>query len=294
MILSSFFIILLLGLLLQKQLYGHVVSPYKAVVIEEHNRESYMQMYDVHPVVRFEGDVEIKITEEIGGDVALHNGTLWISGKIYGTVFVKNDDIDMDSAAVVKGDIIAINGKIWLGKSAAVTGDVIETASEDLPNDMTKQSSDRKRTARQKYDHDDSFEHQPCWIAYNRVDGLTVGLRKPESFFYARHSFQFFGKGGYSFAAKTFQHQAGLKRYLVGWSGLALGGGIYDLTATSDRWIITDLENAMAAFLIREDFFDYYHKSGYHYFVSSEFGHNSYLRFGYASDKVTDLDVNTG
>ncbi|MBD3386956.1 BamA/TamA family outer membrane protein [candidate division KSB1 bacterium] len=296
----SFLVILLLGFLLQMQLYG--AEPYVfATGPEEKNAiEELLDKYDIDPKIRFRGDVEIKPDEEINGDIVLQQGTLWIKGKVDGSVLVINGDAELDSTARIDGRVLAINGKVWVKKGAVIAGDIMEMTDGELvegeapwySQEDEENGDDRRYHDYPRYDDCDSFECQPIWIDYTRVDGLTLGMQKVEEYHRRhRHQVQLFGRAGYSFVRKEFQYRAGLKRYF-GYSGsFALGAEFYDQTETEDRWIITDMENFLAASLIREDFRDYYHQQGFRLFLNNEFGRHSFVQFAYANEAFSDLGI---
>ncbi|MDZ7374391.1 MAG: BamA/TamA family outer membrane protein [candidate division KSB1 bacterium] len=106
---------------------------------------------------------------------------------------------------------------------------------------------------------------------YNRVEGLFLGIQLPREEGLVRDVYHLllWGDGGYGFSSKAWRYQLGLERWFrVGDESrdpllrFAIGGEVHDLTETQDEWIIPTLENSLAALFLREDFQDYYRRTG--------------------------------
>lgn len=250
-------------------------------------------------VLRFKGDAEIQENERIDGDVMMLKGTLVIHGQVDGNVLAVFGDVQVRSTAEVNGDVVSVNGKVWTHDEAVISGDVVVT-SVPLSDEEERDSvviSERS---------DDSHQHSSDgpWLEdddevvfadYNRVDGVTLGMQFPKPGWWANqhHHFALIGKGGYSFASKYWQYQVGLER----WSGsdfrFAIGGEYHDMTDTQDRWIICDHENAMAAFFLKEDFRDYYRRSGFSLWASQNLSNRVKITAGYQNDALYNVEPHT-
>jgi hypothetical protein len=256
-----------------------------------------------HRCLRFKGDTEIDRDESIKGDIVVLKGTVEIDGEIDGTVLSLFGDVELGENAYVTGDVISVNGKVWRDRESVVRGDIVETdLSESRRQRYARDDDDRayveKRSRRRQ-------EWNPCrhvdldfprpLITYDRVDGLTLGMRLPPRAWWRcnRHRFAVLGKGGYSFASKRWQYQIGLERGIVEDFGLSIGAELHDVTETQDRWIMDDEENSLAAALLKEDFRDYYRRDGYTFYAVLNMGDYMDLTVEYNNDDFTDLENNT-
>ncbi len=314
-----FTVIIMLGMLLYAKVYGQEIDAYSDLSAEERELALHLERKYVSSrhgkILRFKGDAEIAEDEAIRGDVVVLNGDLRIKGEIGGNVLVLFGDVEVDSTALVDGDVVSAGGKIWRERGAAILGDVIET---DQVSGRDRPQSTGYRKARAVYDREKRTftrrrkwkeERSTClrlgnmgeddlgsaWFDYNRVDGLTLGLRLPSQCWWEdrRHNFALLGKGGYSFAGKRFQYQLGLERWMLDTFRFSLGGEIHDLTDSQDNWMITSLENSLAAFLIREDFRDYYRRDGYSAYFRQDFGSSINLKGEYRADRFWNLEQET-
>ncbi len=113
-------------------------------------------------------------------------------------------------------------------------------------------------------------------IRYNRVEGVYLGTVINKEYWrkeYPGYPF-IFGKVGFAFAEKLFEYQIGLEKGFFDDYYLAFGAEIHLTMDTPDRWLMPQWENSLAAFLIKEDFHDYYQREGFS---------------GYVTQHVTDI-----
>lgn len=250
-------------------------------------------------VLRFDGDAEIDEDELIDGDVVVLKGTLEIDGEVDGTVLAIFGDVELGSDAYIHGDVVSINGKVWTEDDTKIRGDVVVTnVPVDGDDDRNVTISKRKRDdrpPRKQSTHWPDDDDEVVWADYNRVDGLTLGMQFPRPGWWANrnHHFALIGKGGYSFASKKWQYQAGIERSTAGDYRFSIGGEFHDLTDTQDRWIICDHENGLAAFFLKEDFRDYYNKNGWSVWASQNFSRSAKLTATYNHDDFTNMDKAT-
>lgn len=239
-------------------------------------------------VRRYSGDGNIKADEQIPGHVEIIKGTLRISGKVEGTVLALFSDVELDSAAVIAGNLVCVNGKVWRSEGAVIHGDLVEThlATSETSRDYERR---RERNWRPDWDLEDGIDG--LYADYNRVDGLTLGLKFPQNNWWdeRRKRFAVLGKIGYSFVRDHIQYRVGLERWIGRDFRFALGGQVHDLTDTQDRWIISDTENGLAAALIREDFRDYYRRKGYGVYGTQNIGRHVQFKAEYSEDEISDL-----
>jgi hypothetical protein len=149
---------------------------------------------------------------------------------------------------------------------------------------------------------DDSWEDED-WdqdrtnpeVRYNRVEGLYLGMKMDRDYLkleYPNQSY-LFGSCGYAFAAKEFEYQLGLEKGMMEEYRLAIGGEYHRLIDTPDYWIIGSLENSLAAFLLREDFQDFYLREGGSAYLEQHFTRHAQIQVGYQVDRLDDMSRHT-
>ncbi|MFC1569208.1 BamA/TamA family outer membrane protein [bacterium] len=132
-------------------------------------------------------------------------------------------------------------------------------------------------------------------IRYNRVEGLHLGMKLKRDYLKLEHSDQsyLFGSWGYSFGAKEFQYQLGLEKGFMEDFRMAFGGEYHRQLETPDQWIIGNLENSLAAVLLREDFWDFYLKEGGSGYIEQYFTRSTRIQIGYHYDKLDSVKKST-
>lgn len=143
-------------------------------------------------------------------------------------------------------------------------------------------------------DFDGGWDRSSPLVRYNRVEGMFLGyelkpnwrsLRNPDRAF-------IFGSTGYAFAAKEFEYQFGLEKGFFDSNRFALSAEAHRLVDTPDRWIMSDTENSVAAFFLKEDFQDFYFREGWSATVGQTFGGLT-AEASYRFDKLDSLSKNT-
>ncbi|UCE17490.1 MAG: BamA/TamA family outer membrane protein [Gemmatimonadota bacterium] len=127
-------------------------------------------------------------------------------------------------------------------------------------------------------------------IRYNRVEGIFLGVSPPKL---AKADFEVFGYLGYGFESSKWRYEVGLKRSWFWMNRLEIGAAHYDLTDTQDRWIVSGLENTLAALLFREDFMDYYRRKGWRFFASQNISEVYKLGLEFRSDRYEGMHKRT-
>ncbi|OQX95519.1 hypothetical protein B6I21_04980 [candidate division KSB1 bacterium 4572_119] len=232
-------------------------------------------------IFRFMGDVTIEPDEIIHGGVVTLRGTIEVKGEVDGDVVAVFGNVELDSTAYIDGDVVSVGGKIYREDGAFVDGDLVQTSITGVKVDSDDQHvsvglggisegpkerddwESRVRKKRRHWAYD--FDEESFMIRYNRVEGLFLGLRLPQDKWnYKNNSiFNLYGHIGYGFAGKRACYQIGVERSIFGRYGPEIGIEAHDITATEDIWIMPSFENSLAAFLIKEDFHDFYREEGY-------------------------------
>lgn len=100
---------------------------------------------------------------------------------------------------------------------------------------------------------------------YSPVDGFAPALGFQSTVFDAdafNHTY-IGGYVSYKFAAERVGWTFGIERPFFADGVLQVGGSIQDLTASDDRWRLSDVEQSLVAFGFRNTFRDYYRRKGF-------------------------------
>ena len=133
-------------------------------------------------------------------------------------------------------------------------------------------------------------------LFYNRVDGFLFNFK------YDVSTYHTLGSGiaiktmlAYGTESKRIQYEFGLERGFFGRSfRFAPGFEIYDKTFSEDEWIISSgFENSLAAFLLHEDFMDFYRLQGYGGYVKQRFFKALEVKAGYYEEQHSSLKRRT-
>lgn len=129
---------------------------------------------------------------------------------------------------------------------------------------------------------------------YNRVEGLFVNfgvkLRPNKT-----PGLQFYGDAGGGFwneDNKQFRYAVGLRKDFFDLKRLSLGAEIYKKVESEDDWVVSDVENSLAALFFREDYKDYYGTQGFKLYADHQFTGNHILRFEVGRQKYDALKRN--
>ena len=68
---------------------------------------------------------------------------------------------------------------------------------------------------------------------------------------------------GYGLKSEKARFNLGFEYKTPIWTDLKMGGKYFDDTFSNDEWIIGNIENSFAAFLMREDFQDFFYSKGF-------------------------------
>jgi outer membrane protein assembly factor BamA len=115
---------------------------------------------------------------------------------------------------------------------------------------------------------------------YNRVEGLFLNLgikyRPPQI-----EGLQIYGDAGGGFwneDNKQFRYTFGLRKDFFELKRLSFGAEVYKRVESEDSWVVSELENSLAAILFREDYKDYYGTQGFKFYTDHQFAGNHIAR----------------
>jgi len=153
-----------------------------------------------------------------------------------------------------------------------------------------------------------SYIENASIMDFNRVTGYFLGLGSSGLQDIGPHEeIGLGGDFGYGFASKRWEyrmngefrlpladvkkieHDTTLKHLVISPPTIAIGGGFHNITSTDDDWRAGRLENAVEAFLAREDFRDYYKLAGWDGYLAFRPMHNTELNIEWRSDHYQSL-----
>jgi hypothetical protein len=306
-------LLLIFGLLIARAAHaGEALADAQANVQERDDRDRelrqaaerrYLKHHDEGRLRREYGNYAVAIGVTLESDLVVTRGTVAIAGKVNGSVLVIRGDALIDSTGEVLGDVVSIGGRIDRRPNSRVFGDMVETSPRYLIADEDRPAKYDEREEREhRWNHNRKWRRwQEEWndnfdvkIIYNRVDGLFLGGELPRV--YNRRylaNLEVFGFGGYGLKAKRWQYEAGAEFYFGRAFRFIVGGEAHDRTASQDEWIIPELENSLAAFLINEDFRDYYRRDGFSFYATQHLGRPFKLTAAYRRDDHLALQNKT-
>ena len=145
------------------------------------------------------------------------------------------------------------------------------------------------------WDEDWDTDRSAPYIRYDRVEGLNIGFELKRDYLKLEYPDQayIFGSSGYAFAAKEFQYQIGLEKGLMDEFRMAFGVEYHRLIDTPDLWRIEYFENSLGAFLLREDFLDFYLREGGSIYYEQYLTRKAHFQIGYHFEQLDSLSKNT-
>ena len=188
------------------------------------------------------------------------------------------------------------------------TGDDVDSATED--NDDTHSASfvrvdDEPKDQWRKNQKNQSeityfLSRKPRYkytnfflFDYNRVDGLYLGLKLDRNHqIYSRKPFQIYGEAGYAFSEKALRYQLGVDKVWGSQFRFTVGGELHDLTSTQDGLLVGDIENAVNALILKNDYRDYFRTLGYSFQVSQNLNESLRLVAAYKVDDYSNMQNN--
>ena len=130
-------------------------------------------------------------------------------------------------------------------------------------------------------------------ITYNRVDGIFAQVSL-DTKWRSPAKLRLFAHAGYAYKGEAWRYEIGMYRWFdLGQNRLEVGIKNYDLTATEDEWVMPTDENGAAAFFFKEDFRDYYRRSGTSFHLTGTLFRHLSLEAAYLLDDHESLKRET-
>lgn len=228
--------------------------------------------------VRATEPLEIAAGQEVRGNIAVQHGPLVVGGHVTGSVLAINANVVLRPTAHVDGSMLVIGGRVDGVDSARVDGGV-RTYLDSL---VFRQDGDRIVAISTGEQDEDSWwrrlelQHDANWAkavrivqagAYNRVEGLPISLGP------VVHRLTPWGSvdAGASAIVRTgsFESENGdvghdlRSEVRFGRDrGIGIGGRVFSVVDPVEDWQLSSVETALAAFLVRRDYRDYFQRHG--------------------------------
>lgn len=231
--------------------------------------------------ISFSAPLVVEEKEFVRGSVIAFFGDIDVFGEVNGDVVSFSGNIHVYTGAVVRGDVIALNGVVKIDSKASIYGAVRSA--------KTRSSSWRHRSRRWR------AAEGPFGVIgdiyYNRVDGAAVfgGVRysQADSLVPSVEAL-----AGYGFSSSRWRYKISLTQAVLrGRWPLEVGGHVYRLLSSDDDRIISNTENSIFALLFNEDWKDYYETQGAYGFVRAGFMRWGKLEIGYQAETQNWLDA---
>ena len=237
------------------------------------------RLYNEPVAMRATSRVEIAEDRRVDGDVAVLNGPLYISGRVTGRVLAINSDVVLRSTARIDGDLLVVGGEVE-GRHAAYVGGEIRIYRQPL---QYVQSGDSIFSERAAAEPDPELGWWRRWErtrrsnsklyvatagAYNRVEGLPInigpqifvsgprGSVRLDAYAIIRTETSFSGD------QDDIGHNVNAEFRVGRRGGVLIGGRLFNNVEPTETWQLSKTEAALAAFVMRRDYRDYYERRG--------------------------------
>ncbi len=258
--------------------------------------ENYLSSAPDEKIYRFDKNTVIKKGEEYLGHILVIKGNLAIRGKVKGDVLVIKGDVHVYNTGYVEGNITAVDGKIHVYDNGKVYGEMLETHVENLLGKNRKFTRKFKQALFNHKlgtvsfgDHGSDF-----MFKYNRVEGMFLGINFPKDFIPEYGRYSTYGFIGYGFKSKDMRFQLNMDRWFFDpyEYRFEIGAEVHSLTDTKDDWRLSVIENNLSALLFKEDFFDYFERKGFSFYLSQYYTPFFKIKLAYRNDEYKSLTNN--
>lgn len=250
--------------------------------------------------VTYQGNAVIQKGDTVNSNVIVKAGNLTVYGRINGDILVVGGDLFLRDGAYVKGNVKVINGEVNKDDDAVVVG-YIDKSSSTKEKAYREPEKDFRRTSTRLNANwvSETTNLDNVIFRYNRVEGIFLGLGSEKRYYWdGRREYSLYGSVGYGFRSHNWRGNLGLSRQFAFDDGQIIELEVegHSLTDTKDDWLIGVNENTAAAFLIHEDFRDYFRRDG----IGANIGYavqQDYLtgqvKLGYLADEYKSMDNRT-
>jgi len=239
--------------------------------------DDVIRFFNAPGTIRFSGLTQIPAARGIDGDVAVLGGSVTLGGRVSGSLYVINGDLTLEPGAIVGGDVLVVGGVVLGARDASVAGEV-RTYRDVL---RYRRDGDEivyapRRTGIVRWRRSSGDEGLARFVVglggtYNRVEGAPIGLgprlniplgegsrltgdarlvvRTGENFSLENGRFGYRVRGEYVLGSRV--------------ANVGFGARAFDQVASVEPWPMRDYEAGWAAFLLHNDYRDWYRRRGY-------------------------------
>lgn len=252
--------------------------------------------------------LEIDAGHEVRGDVLVRNGPAIIAGHVSGSVLALNASVELLPTARIDGDILVVGGELTGRSAARVDGFTriyrqsfqVKDEGNRIVDVEADGAADETWWQRLEHRHEGSWREALRVVQagpYNRVEGLPIELgpviQQQTSWGSVRLDGAMVLRTGSSFATSRSDvgHTVRTELRFGEDSRFGIGGRIYSDVEPIESWQLSDLETALAAFVSRRDFRDYYARHGGHAWVTLYGARNLSLTALYGAERWSTRDL---
>jgi hypothetical protein len=223
--------------------------------------------------------LELEAGRDVTGDVAVLRGPLIIGGHVTGNVLAVNADVTLRPTARIDGDVLVVGGQLDRSGGARVGGGIriyrqpLGFREEDgrivaLDDEGAAEESWWRRLERHRDDNRSELLRIVQAGPFNRVEGLPIELgpliQRPTPWGGLKLNAAAILRSATSFSSERSdvgQRVAGEVRFGHE-HGIGVGGAAYNVVDGIETWQLSNLETALAAFVARRDYRDYFARHG--------------------------------
>lgn len=223
---------------------------------------------------------EIGDSTEVNGNISVLRGPLTLGGHVTGSVLVINGDVLLRPSARIDGDLVVVGGDVEGRGRAHIGGATLiyhqslayrEEGDRIVALEAANSANEGNWWRRLERRHAESWSEAVRVVqagAYNRVEGLPIQVGP------AMQRLTPWGSVRFDAAAilrtgSTFQGDRADVGNLIRSevrigrdAGVGIGGQAFNSVDPVESWQLSDLETALAAFVARRDYRDYYQRHG--------------------------------
>ncbi len=223
-------------------------------------------------------DIVVDEDQFVRGVVFSLGGDIEVYGEVNKDVVSLLGDVYVGPAAVTRGDVASMNGRVDIARDAAVYGEVY--------------TAHKRRVKKREHHYEVEFDFgDQTALSYDRVDGLYLqeGLRWDD-----RDSTlpSLWAHGGYAFASERWRYEFGIEQTLLRRLPVSIGASMYRRLVTEDDWIMGRDENTAEALIAGEDYLDYYEVEGAAVALTCRPTRQMRFQFGYYNEDNRWLGAN--
>lgn len=242
-------------------------------------RREVTSRWNAPVALRSNGPLEIGAGREVGGDVAVLGGPLTIAGRVSGSVLAINTNVLLQPGARIDGDVLVVGGNLE-GRNDARIGGATRSYRETfryheegdrIVADDVDGGSDENWWQRLEHRREGNWMEALRIVQagpYNRVEGLPIELgpvvHHLTPWGSVRGDAAAVVRTGSSFDSDRGDvgHKLRGEVRLGRDRGIGVGATLFNVVNPIESWQLTDLEVALAAFVAKRDYRDYFERHG--------------------------------